>query len=201
MAWLGREVRNGERTAAFDVRVSEALVGVRSEGLTRTMKAVTLLGDHRFLLVATPAVVLVLWIGKRHVSSLLFAGSVLGGLGLSSILKIAVARARPDRWAALVTETTYSYPSGHTLMATVFFGGLAAVVFHMTTGRAARGAAVVAAGIVIVAVAASRVYLAAHWATDTLAGIMAGLIWVFFYAATTESVTRLRDAAARSRGA
>ncbi len=85
-------------------------------------------------------------------------------------LKIAFARARPDLWPALVQETTYSFPSGHAAMSTVFFGGLAAVVFHLTPKRGIRIVAVCAAAVCVIAVAASRIYLGAHWATDTLAG-------------------------------
>jgi membrane-associated phospholipid phosphatase len=78
-------------------------------------------------------------------------------------------------------------------MATVFFGSLAATVFQVTRNRLARILAVVLAAVVVLAVACSRVYLGAHWATDTLAGMLAGTIWVVMYAATTESVTRVRN--------
>ena len=120
------------------------------------------------------------------------AGSVVGGFGLSSLMKIAVARARPDRWPALVTETTGSFPSGHTVMATVFFGGLAAIVFHLSRNRLARGLAAIGAFGMTLAVAVTRIYLGAHWTTDTIAGMLTGLIWVLLFSATTEAVTRAR---------
>jgi len=188
------------RPDAFDVTVGNALVGVRSESLNRAMSNVTMLGDWRLLVVATPALILLLWRAGHHVSGLLFAGSVLGGFGLSSVLKVALARARPDRWPALVTESTYSFPSGHTVMATVFYGGLAAIVFHLRKGRGERAAAVGGAALVVLSVAASRVYLGAHWATDTLAGTMTGLIWVLLYSAAVESTARLRERRHGPRG-
>jgi undecaprenyl-diphosphatase len=123
---------------------------------------------------------------------LLFAGSVVGGFGLSSLMKIAVARARPDLWVALVSETTYSFPSGHTVMATVFFGGLAAIVFHLSKSRPARVLAALGAFIGALAVAVTRIYLGAHWATDTIAGMLTGLIWVLIFSATTEAATRAK---------
>ena len=201
IALLAREVREDHgRPDAFDLTVGNTLVGLRSETLSRTMSAVTMLGDWRFLALATPSLLLVLWLAGRHVSAILFAGSVLGGFGLSTLLKIALTRARPDRWKSLVTESTYSFPSGHTVMATVFFGGLAAIVFHLSRSRMARAAAVAGAGIVILSVAASRVYLGAHWATDTLAGMMTGLIWVLIYSAAVESTTRLRNLRRNTQG-
>ena len=193
IAWLALDVRHEEgRFAKLDLLVGGALAASRSERLSAAMRVVTMLGDHRFLALATPAVALTLWFSKHHVSALLFAGSVVGGFGLSSLIKLAVARARPDLWVALVSETSYSYPSGHTVMATVFFGGLAAIVFHLSTNRVARALAAVGAFLAALSVAATRIYLGAHWTTDTIAGMLTGLFWVLVFSATTEAVTRAK---------
>ena len=176
----------------MDVRVRQKLIADRSPDLSKAMLAVTSTADQRFLLFATPAVAAGLWVKRRHVSALLFMGSVVGGFGLSSLLKIALVRARPDQWGAIVTESSYSFPSGHTAMATVFFGGLAAIVFHGTKKPAPRVLAVVGAAAMVAAVAVSRVYLGAHWASDTLAGMLTGGVWVVAFVATTETLERAR---------
>jgi undecaprenyl-diphosphatase len=193
IAWLALDVRqeNG-RLGGLDLLVGGALARNRSDRLSEAMQMLTRLGDHRFLAFATPAVALTLWFSKHHVSALLFAGSVVGGFGLSTLMKIAVARARPDLWIALVSETSYSFPSGHTTMATVFFGGLAAIVFHLSKSRLARVLAALGAFLAALAVAVTRVYLGAHWATDTIAGMLTGLIWVVIFSAATEAMTRAR---------
>ncbi len=190
---LAHEIREDKGVPQpVDTRIRNAIVAERSPERTREMLAVTFVGDQRFFLFAMPVVAGALWARKRHVSALLFAGSVLGGFGLSSVLKIALARARPEQWAALVKETTYSFPSGHTTMATVFFGGLAAIVFHRTKKPVPRIAAAMAAAGVVVAVATSRVYLGAHWATDTFAGMLTGLVWVVAFSATTETLEKAK---------
>jgi membrane-associated phospholipid phosphatase len=190
---LAHEVREDQgRPGPLDVEVRQTLIGDRSPELTKAMLAVTAAGDRRFLLLATPFVSMALWARKRPVSALLFLGSVLGGFGVSSLLKIALARARPDQWTAIVQESTYSFPSGHTVMATVFFGGLAAIVFHLNKKVALRVVAVIAATGMVVAVAVSRVYLGAHWATDTFAGMLTGGVWVVAFSATTEAWERAR---------
>src|SRR5262245_14777513 len=193
LGWLAHEIREEKGVAGpMDVRVRESLIAERSPALTQAMLAVTHTADQHVLLFATPAVVAGLWVARRHVSALLFAGSVVGGFGLSSLLKIALVRARPDQWGAIVTETSYSFPSGHTVMATVFFGGLAAIVFHLTKRTVPRVLAVAGAAVMILAVAVSRIYLGAHWASDTLAGMLTGGVWVVAYAATTETLERAR---------
>jgi undecaprenyl-diphosphatase len=193
IAWLALDVRQEpSRMGGLDLLVGGALAANRSDRVTDAMRILTMLGDHRFLVFATPAVALTLWFSKHHISALLFAGSVVGGFGLSSLVKIAVARARPDLWVALVSETSYSFPSGHTTMVTVFFGGLAAIVFHLTPGPLARTLAAFGAFVAALGVAVTRIYLGAHWATDTIAGMLTGLIWVVVYSATTEAVTRAK---------
>lgn len=175
---------------SFDGVVGGFLVGARSPGLTRAMRMVTFFGDRWFLLFATAAVGSGLLLARHRVSALLFAGSVAGGLGLTLAFKIAFARARPRLWPALVQETTYSFPSGHAAMSTVFFGGLVAVIFHLSPRRLDRIASVCVALLFVAAVAVSRVYLGVHWATDTLAGILVGLFWVTLYATGAEYVAR-----------
>lgn len=198
---MAHEIREERgRPGPIDVEIRQALVAERTPQRTQGMLAVTFVGDQRFFLLAMPLVTASIWIWKHHVSALLFAGSVLGGFGVSSLLKIALARARPEQWASLVTTTSYSFPSGHTVMATVFFGGLAAIVFHLTKRVRWRVLAVVVAAAVVVAVAVSRVYLGAHWATDTLAGMLTGLVWVVAFYATTETMERVRERKKATRG-
>jgi len=192
-ALLAHEVFEVDRgSGSFDAAVGGFLYGLRSERTTAVMRAITSLGAPPFLLVGTAIVCAGLILRDHRISALLFSGSVAGGFGLTSVLKIAFARARPDSWPALVTETSYSFPSGHATMTTVFFGGIVAVVFHLNPRPAVRVLTACAAALCVLAVAVSRIYLGAHWATDTFGGVLVGLFWVFVYAAGTEIVTPAR---------
>ena len=174
----------------FDRAVTLAVRNLQTPALDRFFRNITNLGDFRFLTPATLFISAILMWKHRRVSGLLYASAVVGGFLLETLMKITLRRNRPDLWPALVTEKTFSFPSGHATMSTLFFGGAVAVVFHLTKRRAYRVAAVVVASIGIFLVAFSRVYLGAHWTTDVLAGILLGLFWVVLCATGTEYLAR-----------
>jgi undecaprenyl-diphosphatase len=126
----------------------------------------------------------------RRISAILFSAAVVGGGLLEVLLKIVFERPRPDLFSPLVRVTSYSFPSGHATLATAFYGGLAAVVFHVTRRRAARWSAVLAATLLAGGVCLSRVYLGVHWPTDVAAGALIGLFWIVVCATLTDVFVR-----------
>jgi undecaprenyl-diphosphatase len=188
--FVAREVFATARTSTLDREITLAVRALHTPALDRAAYAATFLGSHLFLVPATILVALGLKSRGHWVSALLFTASVVGGFGLNSLLKITFQRARPDLWPALVAEHTYSFPSGHAAMSTVFFGGLAAVALHLSKRPTVRITAVVLATTAAVTIAGTRVYLGAHWTTDVVAGILVGLFWVVVAAVGTEHVTR-----------
>jgi undecaprenyl-diphosphatase len=175
---------------ALDREVTLAIEGLHSPARDRAALAVTFLGDHRFLIPATLAVTAALFLRGRRVSAYLFFGVVIGGWLLETLLKIVYHRARPDLWPALATEKTYSFPSGHATMATLFYGAAAALVLHLSKNRALRGAALALATAGILSVSYTRIYLGAHGASDVGGGILIGLFWVIVCATGTEYIAR-----------
>jgi membrane-associated phospholipid phosphatase len=78
-----------------------------------------------------------------------------------------------------------SYPSGHMVRTVVVYGLLAFVVSRLAATRLAGRLAVSAAAVIIAAMSADRLYLAVHWASDVVGGLLLGgmvlagsLIWL-----------------------
>jgi undecaprenyl-diphosphatase len=189
-SFLAREVFRTTEARSFDREVTLAMREIHSPMNDRAARIVSFFGSHFFIVPATVLVSGALWFNGHRASALLFSGSVFGGFALNALLKIAFARQRPDLWPALVTELTYSFPSGHATMATVFFGGAAAVVLHLSRRPLVRAATLVFATAAALMIAASRVYLGAHWTTDVAAGALVGLFWVSVCSTGTEYVSR-----------
>jgi membrane-associated phospholipid phosphatase len=192
---LAREVFLTARAGPLDREITLFVRGLQTPTRDNLALLLTFFGSHLFLIPATVLVALVLRAKGHPTSALLFFSSVAGGFVLNALLKISFQRARPDLWPALVTEHTRSFPSGHAAMSTVFFGGLAAVVFHRTDRLLPRIAAVTLALAAIVTIMGTRVYLGVHWTTDVLAGFVVGVFWVAVSAIATEIVYRRVPAA------
>ena len=100
---------------------------------------------------------------------------VAGQSLIANLIKVAVARVRPDIHP-LAGFSGSSFPSGHTTAAAATF---AAVALILGRGRSPKVRAVlggVAAGIAVI-VACSRVFLGVHWLSDVVAGLALGWAW------------------------
>ena len=98
-----------------------------------------------------------------------FAGTVGGADVLATGIKFLIARTRPVH--QLLPETGFSFPSIHTMSATLF------VLLLLTFFKNRHRWLVIAAVIWVSFVALSRIYLGAHYLTDVLAGASLAIVW------------------------
>ncbi len=75
----------------------------------------------------------------------------------------------------VVAMTDYSFPSGHTVAATVFFGLFATIIVSLVTTKRLKFTVTFSTIGMVLAVALSRVYLRVHYLSDVLAGIALGV--------------------------
>jgi membrane-associated phospholipid phosphatase len=106
------------------------------------------------------------------------ACTTFGGMLLNIGLKYVFRRGRPSFTNPLVHIATYSFPSGHTAGATVFYSVLAAYLMSRTASVAARCAIAALAAAMVLLVGLSRIYLGAHYLSDVVGAILEGLAWL-----------------------
>ena len=92
-------------------------------------------------------------------------------------LKDALARPRPI-FADVSPIGAFSFPSGHTAGAVLFYGVLAAFLVSRFFDWRARAACVAGACVMVALVAFSRIYLGAHFVSDVVAAACSSLVWL-----------------------
>jgi len=144
--------------------------------LDGVMLSVTQLGNKEVLIVVAIATISILWWRSYRQSASTFLIACLGTFILSDGLKIVVARVRPELWDTLITEPSFSFPSGHALKSTVLYGMIA----YLLAIRYPQQAKWIYTGVTIMvaSICCSRLYLGVHWPTDVIIGCTIGWVWL-----------------------
>jgi membrane-associated phospholipid phosphatase len=171
---------------------------LRMDWLVDVAKVLTWLGS--FPVVAVAALATAGWaLWRRRVVD---AIGLVAGLALTrltvNVAKGAYDRPRPP--GSLVDTMLSAYPSGHALQA-VTLVACAVVLVRGGVGWAVRIAAVTVAAVLVVVVAATRVYLRAHYLTDVIGGVALGVALWALVGALALPFTRPRTATPRAPGA
>ncbi|MGO8905701.1 MAG: phosphatase PAP2 family protein [Solirubrobacteraceae bacterium] len=164
-----------------DLEVVREIAAQRTAALTEIAKVVTWAGSA-FLLVPLALICCVALIraGLRR-EALAVALSLGGAMLLSDLIKLLVSRPRPPV-EHLQGVTGSSFPSGHATQASAFWFSLVLVLRATGGSRTAIRVAAAVALVLVVTVAASRVYLGVHYPSDVMAGILLGIGWAVFVA-------------------
>lgn len=180
------DVTDGGGIAAIDHPVMEAALAIRFDLLTGLMQAVSWAGGKLGGTVVAVVLLALLCLARRDaVPVALMPAAMLGSVLITGMGKSSVGRVRPGHELALPPfESSPSFPSGHTLNATVLVGIVLYLVaiapslrIRGSHARAVRWATAAAVAWAVL-MGLSRVYLGAHWLTDVMAGWLVGVGWV-----------------------
>jgi undecaprenyl-diphosphatase len=163
---------------AMDDRVATWLHARATPSVTPVMVALSLFGAPTTLTVVAVAGSLLLLYRRRYVEAAMLSAVVLGGNFLNFCLKHLIQRGRPVFEDPLFSLPTYSFPSGHAMASTVFYGLLAIYVSVSPRQRYAAPVAIGAAVLMVALVSLSRVYLGLHYPSDVMGGIAEGIAWL-----------------------
>jgi membrane-associated phospholipid phosphatase len=126
-------------------------------------------------------------------------GANLGGKLVEYVIKNTVHRRRPQYAAEFLNGVSYSFPSGHTMGATICYLMLAYLIATRPGALTAeKWIPFTIAAVIIAAVAFSRLYLGVHYPTDVVGGFAAGMAWLTACGAMRHVVTKGRTYRARA---
>lgn len=160
--------------AGIDQRILNLVPDIRTDGQNTFFSVVTFAASSTSVIVFLVILSLASWRRKWWVPVLLAAAFGLER-AISTVIKQIVARPRPDRSLGLLTENSFSFPSGHTLTATVVGGLTAYLLCRAIKSSIARLLIVLAALTAVLLVGISRIYLGVHYPSDILGSLGLGL--------------------------
>jgi undecaprenyl-diphosphatase len=154
-----------------DMAVSVWMTDIQSPFFDAVMPVVSYLGAFPYCIIASLIIGLVFWLLRKRIESLVIIGVPYIGVIISYILKFLIDRPRP-----LDDGLENSFPSGHTIYTSILIGliiyFLPQVVKNKTWCLVLR----IIAGLVIVLMGFSRLYLQLHWLSDVLSSLVIGIL-------------------------
>jgi undecaprenyl-diphosphatase len=166
---------------ALDAWATPFLHAIASPGLDTFMQVLTSTGSSLVIVPMFVVVMALLIRNHRYGAALFLAIATGGGLVLQATMKLFFQRPRQQlEWATVLPD--YSFPSGHTLNAFVFYIAIALILWSVF-GRGVGTTALVIAVLLGIGVGISRIYLGYHYLTDVVGGILAGIAWLLILGA------------------
>ncbi|HEU5013423.1 MAG TPA: phosphatase PAP2 family protein [Roseiflexaceae bacterium] len=166
----------------FDVATTREFQELQGTWFLDLMVYVSLLGyiPWSIITVAAGTVLVGVVLGLKDGAFLLGATIVQGLINLG--VKTAIGRARPSSSLVDVVRQASgnSFPSGHVMFYTVFFGVLFFLAWTRLPNSPVRWLAMVFTSALVILVGPSRIFLGAHWLSDVIAAYLLGFIVLGF---------------------
>lgn len=165
----------------IDLAISLAFQSLDVLGLAWLMRWISWPGFNPQAAIITVALILLLYASGLRWEALVTAGTSLAAHSLNLLVKVIVQRPRPspDLVEVIRQLADFSFPSGHVMVYTAFYGFLWFLSYSLLKPSWKRSLLLVVFGALVLLVGPSRIYLGHHWASDVLGGhLFGGLILV-----------------------
>lgn len=146
-----------------------------NNNLTHIVKFITFLGSAAFVITIT---VLALLFIKNKKIGIFMALDLIVITTFQHILKPIFGRSRPIG-INLIEETSYSFPSGHSLTAMAFYGFIIYLIYKSNLKY--KKVYMILLVLLILSIGLSRVYLGVHYITDVLGGFTFSLFYLIIF--------------------
>lgn len=191
-AHLAEDVVNHDPLTITDARFSNWLHIHQTPWLTQALLLVTHIHSTWGITILTLPIAAYLWRrgSRRRIIGVIV--TIYGGMLLNVWLKLIFQRARPHFDDPVITLTSYSFPSGHTMAATVFYGVLCTIILARISDWRWRIVTILGAMFMIGLVGFTRIYLGAHYLSDVIGAMLEGAAWLTICLTAFETFRRRR---------
>ena len=169
---IGVEILEGE-PIKFDRVIQNFIHARATPSWDHLFLNLTRLGNIQIALPVTLIIILFYVYKSEKKHALIIAASVAGAVVANSALKLLFHRTRPALWHTIITEKSYSFPSGHALVSSALISAIILICWNKSYRFVVLGVGVLLIGLI----GLSRVYLGVHYPSDIIGGWIIGSAW------------------------
>lgn len=166
-------ILNG-KIVSFDSTIYNLVTFNMSDTVTTIYKVITFFGSTVFIVSLVIFFLVILFKNKRGI---IIAICLIVSTILNNVIKVIIKRERPLD-LMLVEESTYSFPSGHTMASVSLYGLLIYLIWQTKWHKNIKILLTSFLSILIIAIGLSRIYLGAHYASDVIGSVIVSTIWL-----------------------
>ena len=165
------------------------VLNLRTDTLTFIMKIITNLGGA-YVLIGIGIISLLVLKNKRI--GILINSNLIITAFLNYILKNIIQRPRPEGYR-LISETGYSFPSGHSMASMAFYGLIIYLIWKTVKNKKIKYISCTLLGILIPLIGFSRIYLGVHYASDVIGGFAVSMVYLILVTGFIKSFLQLKQ--------
>lgn len=153
---------------------------LRNNNLTPIMKLITELSNTRTIIIIAIILTIIVSISKNiKIASLIPIN--LGIIAIiNQILKFIFRRPRPMGFR-LIDIGGFSFPSGHAMGSTAFYGLLIYLSYKLIKNKTLRYLSIITNTLIIILICISRIYLGVHYCSDVVVGVSLSIIYLIIF--------------------
>ena len=171
-----------EEIVEFDMKGYEIISNVMNPTVTKI--AIVITGFGGVLTICGLTILSFIIIKNKKISFSILLNLIIATF-LNLFLKNIIQRQRPEGFR-LITETGYSFPSGHSMIGMAFYGFIIYLIIKYLKSKKMKIIAVTLISILIILIGLSRIYLGVHYTSDVLAGFIISICYLIIYTSFVE---------------
>ena len=164
---------------SVDLAITHLVQSERGHLLETLMQGLSWMGwNPQAALLVVGGISTLLLLGLRWEA--VVAGFAGLGTAVGSLIKLLVIRPRPSSDLVHVFSqlSTASFPSGHVLLATAFYGFLGFLMYTLLKQSWYRVLGLCVVALIVILMGPSRIYLGQHWFSDVMGAYVLGSVWL-----------------------
>ena len=174
------ELREDNNVYILDREILLAMAKIRNPILDQLMTTITSLGSVPVVSIFSLMIITTLIFFKNFYQIVYLLFGNCSAAVISYVSKLFFVRPRPTLIPRLVEVSGFSYPSGHALIATIFYFTLAVIISFKLKNKNLKIFIFFFLALIISLISLSRVYLGVHFPSDVVSGASLGMSYFLF---------------------